>query len=358
MTEFSGASAVGSGTAREGHRWAAIARIPLAFALIAGASFSVTLFSFSAPSGADQVSALQAQAAQLSSQMLLEQLQIGGYQQQYTAAVARVRQDTTVAARTRDAIERDQDRIHQDTSELETTAVTAYEDSGSAADATPLFTDQKSDGNRTEYEGIATGSVSVDVDQLRSDRLSLRAHQAVLQAVQAQDEQSQSDASSLLQQSQNTEQQLQQQSALVKGQLAAAVTQQQAEQAAAAAAAVAAAQSKAAAQQAVEDVQVDVGVQSDPRGASTATPALPPFLQCVIQAESGGDYQAVSPNGEYMGAFQFSQPTWNEAAQLAGQPDLVGVPPDQATPAQQDDLAIALYDADGSQPWYDPCTSS
>ena len=136
------------------------------------------------------------------------------------------------------------------------------------------------------------------------------------------------------------------------------MTQQQAEQAAAAAAAVAAAQSKAAAQQAVEDVQVDVGVQSDPRGASTATPALPPFLQCVIQAESGGDYQAVSPNGEYMGAFQFSQPTWNEAAQLAGQPDLVGVPPDQATPAQQDDLAIALYDADGSQPWYDPCTSS
>ena len=37
----------------------------------------------------------------------------------------------------------------------------------------------------------------------------------------------------------------------------------------------------------------------------TATdPTLNPFLQCVVQAESGGDYQAVSPNGLYMGVFQ------------------------------------------------------
>ena len=47
---------------------------------------------------------------------------------------------------------------------------------------------------------------------------------------------------------------------------------------------------------------------------TTTDPALNPFLQCVVQAESGGDYQAVSPNGLYMGAFQFSQATWNMAA--------------------------------------------
>jgi hypothetical protein len=78
-------------------------------------------------------------------------------------------------------------------------------------------------------------------------------------------------------------------------------------------------------------------------------------LVCVRQAESGGDYQAVSPNGEYMGAFQFSQPTWNDAAQIAGLPGLVGVPPNTATKADQDTLAVALYNADGDQPWYGDC---
>jgi hypothetical protein len=34
------------------------------------------------------------------------------------------------------------------------------------------------------------------------------------------------------------------------------------------------------------------------------------------------------PNGLYMGAFQFSQPTWNVAAQAAGLPSLVGVAPE------------------------------
>jgi hypothetical protein len=59
-----------------------------------------------------------------------------------------------------------------------------------------------------------------------------------------------------------------------------------------------------------------------------------------------------------MGGFQFSQPTWNEAAQLAGMPQLINVPPNDATPDEQDDLAIALYDADGQQPWDDSCRNS
>ena len=75
----------------------------------------------------------------------------------------------------------------------------------------------------------------------------------------------------------------------------------------------------------------------------------------MVQAESGGNYGAVSPSGTYMGAFQFSQPTWNEAAQLAGLPQLIGVPPNQASKADQDTVAIALYNADGEQPWLDGC---
>jgi hypothetical protein len=84
-------------------------------------------------------------------------------------------------------------------------------------------------------------------------------------------------------------------------------------------------------------------------------PTLPPFLVCVRQKESGGDYQAVSPDGLYMGAFQFAQGTWNEAAQLAGLPQLMGVPPNDASVADQDTLAIALYNADGGQPWTGDC---
>ena len=95
--------------------------------------------------------------------------------------------------------------------------------------------------------------------------------------------------------------------------------------------------------------------QGTAAGTSSGDPVLPPFLQCVLRVESGGNYGAVSPGGTYMGGFQFSQPTWNEAAQLAGMPQLINVPPNQATPAEQDDLAIALYQADGQQPWDDSC---
>ena len=97
---------------------------------------------------------------------------------------------------------------------------------------------------------------------------------------------------------------------------------------------------------------------SRPTDVSTTDPALPPFLACVVQAESGGDYQAVSPNGLYMGAFQFSQSTWNFAAQAANRPDLVGVPPNQASKADQDTLAVTLFALDGERPWLgDRCSA-
>jgi hypothetical protein len=39
-------------------------------------------------------------------------------------------------------------------------------------------------------------------------------------------------------------------------------------------------------------------------------------------------------------------------------PQLINVPPNIASPADQDDLAIALYNADGEQPWNDSCRNS
>lgn len=341
-------------TVHQRSRWALIVKAPLACALIAGASCSVTLLSPSAPAGANQISSLQAQAAQISSEMLLEQLQIAGYQQQYTAAVVQSQQDEQRVMQAQAHIQRDQDRIDQDTRELKRAAVQAYVSGGTASGVTPLFTDAGSDGAQAEYQVTLIGSVSVAADQLHSDRRALQAQEASLQQIEGQDQVELDKAATVLQQSQSTQQQLEALSAQVNGQLATAVAEQQAQQAAAAAAAVRAAQASAISAQ--QD-QLVVDRSSSAAGASTGSPSLNPFLQCVVQQESSGNYQAVSPSGEYMGAFQFSQSTWNQAAQMAGLSNLVGVPPDQASPAEQDTLAIALYSADGSQPWYDPCSA-
>jgi len=60
-----------------------------------------------------------------------------------------------------------------------------------------------------------------------------------------------------------------------------------------------------------------------------------------------------------MGAFQFSQPTWNYAAQAANRPDLVGVPPNTTSRADQDTVAVTLYSLDGERPWLgDRCNAN
>lgn len=79
------------------------------------------------------------------------------------------------------------------------------------------------------------------------------------------------------------------------------------------------------------------------------------FLACVRQRESGGNYGAVSPDGLYRGAYQFHQATWNNTASMAGRPDLVGVLPNLASPADQDLLAVTLYRAAGAAPWGGYC---
>ena len=186
---------------------------------------------------------------------------------------------------------------------------------------------------------------------------------ATLEQQEAQDQATTNQEATLANAARQTEVQLASKQSEITGELAVAVAQQQAAQAAAAAAAVRAAQAKAAAAAATSRASAPPSATSTtPQGSAASTssgdPSLPPFLQCVLQAESGGNYDAVSPGGTYMGGFQFSQATWNEAAELAGMPQLVNVPPNEATPAEQDDLAIALYEADGEQSWDDSCRTS
>lgn len=79
------------------------------------------------------------------------------------------------------------------------------------------------------------------------------------------------------------------------------------------------------------------------------------FLACVRARESGGNYGIVDGSGNYMGAYQFAQSTWDSVASRAGRSDLVGVRPNLASPADQDAIALATLATAGRSPWGGYC---
>jgi hypothetical protein len=80
------------------------------------------------------------------------------------------------------------------------------------------------------------------------------------------------------------------------------------------------------------------------------------FLSCVRNRESGGDYGIYNSGGSgAAGAYQFLPGTWSSIAASVGRMDLVGVDPAQASPADQDAMAAALYAQQGAAPWGGGC---
>ena len=63
------------------------------------------------------------------------------------------------------------------------------------------------------------------------------------------------------------------------------------------------------------------------------------WLATLRGCEAGGNYQTNSGNG-YYGAYQFNPGTWRSIASKVGRPDLAGVLPNQASPADQDFMII------------------
>jgi len=313
---------------------------------------------------ADQVSNFRAQAVQIAQDLVLEQLQIGSYQQQYDVDIAKVQRDGAEIGFSEDEIQADISRVSRDRKRLQSEAVSAYVNLDPEVNGTEaLFENQKDAPTRAEYEEVASGDIALTIDALHTDEIGLRAERATLEQQEARDQATTNQVATLGNAARKTQVQLASKQSEITGELAVAVAQQQAAQAAAAAAAVRAAQATAAATAATSRPSgppstTSTTVQGSAASTSTGDPSLPPFLKCVLQAESGDNYDAVSPGGTYMGGFQFSQATWNEAAQLAGMPQLINVPPNEATPAEQDDLAIALYEADGEQSWNDSCRTS
>jgi Transglycosylase-like domain len=74
-----------------------------------------------------------------------------------------------------------------------------------------------------------------------------------------------------------------------------------------------------------------------PGGVTMAT------LESIAACESGGNPEAVSPEGTYRGLFQFDQGTWES---VGGHGD-----PAAAPAAEQDYRAALLYSESGSSPW-------
>jgi hypothetical protein len=66
-------------------------------------------------------------------------------------------------------------------------------------------------------------------------------------------------------------------------------------------------------------------------------------LARIAQCESGGDPTAVSSSGRFRGKYQFTRSTWRS---MGGSGD-----PAQASEAEQDQRALALYQARGTAPW-------
>jgi LysM repeat protein len=70
-------------------------------------------------------------------------------------------------------------------------------------------------------------------------------------------------------------------------------------------------------------------------------------LAKIRHGESSGDYGAVSPSGQYRGAYQFDLPTWQS---VGGSGD-----PASASPVEQDARAQMLYEQRGCNPWPNTC---
>ena len=330
------------------------------------------------PAGADTVAGLQARAASVAHDLVLEQLQVDATQQQDSVAAARVAGDQQAIATLDQQLAADQQAIAQHLQVVRTQAIRSYIDSGadsSSSDAA-LFAGGSSRAQAaSEYRRLAVGTITTDLAQLSTAQQALGAQHAQLQARQDQDRVDAARQAAALGQARAAAGQLRAEQAQVTGQLGAAVAAQQAAQARAAAAAVAVTR-RPAVTTAAPPATIPATTQStvtQPSGPTTtspggavsapaaspsgdpypglADPALNSFLSCVVGAESGGNYGAVSPDGLYLGAFQFSQATWNSAAGAAGLGLLVGVPPNHASRAEQDAVAVALFAMDGQQPW-------
>ena len=84
--------------------------------------------------------------------------------------------------------------------------------------------------------------------------------------------------------------------------------------------------------------------RSAPKDSGESLSGLPRALVRIAECESGGDPEAVSPDGRYRGKYQFMRSTWKRWGGRTRDPI-------DASEAHQDRVALKLYRAEGSSPW-------
>ncbi len=112
----------------------------------------------------------------------------------------------------------------------------------------------------------------------------------------------------------------------------------------------------------LENARIEYVESQGSASPTTLPPYIPPapngpteeHWHDLRRCESTNNYLAVSPSGTYRGAYQFSQATWDF---IAGVPDhgevhhLLGVDPINASPVEQDLMALTLYNYWGRGQW-------
>ena len=313
----------------------------------------------SGTAGADQVSGLKAQAKTISEELVQEQLQAGAYQQQYSVASAQVARDQRAIAALQTQIKTDRREIAKRLHLVQHLAIENYILNGSVSSASgaALFAENVSTvQSADEYATISIGNLDEAVNQLQTAKRNEQSQQQSLVRQRTLDQSAQEHQASYLAQATASEHRMQAVQAQVTGQLAVAVAQQNA--------ALSRGRGRCGddgpqGHSAKERWHLVTAVLERNRGAiehdGPHAPPVPGLCGAgrVRWQLPGGVAERLVP-----GRFQFSQSTWNFAAEAAHRPDLVGVPPNLASKADQDTLAVTLFALDGERPWLgDRCSA-
>ena len=322
------------------------------------------------PVAGDAISDAKAKAAAIEAQLTQAQNEMSSLSQQYDAATYHLSQINSNIASTKANIAADQQKVGTDRATLSKAAVANYISDGTAAAQNPIFGgNQQTLGATTEYNQIASGDITLAVDNLHTAENSLNG-----QVAQLQSDQSQAQTQVTAEQNavaQNAQAIQQQKGALAQeqGQIAQLVQQQQEAEAAAAAQAAQQRQQQAAAAAAAAAVTTSPATTGGGGGggaAPSAPAALGPAAAPPTAAGGAGAVQAAesqvgvpyvwggeSPKGSASPGFDCSGLTaWSWGQVGVSLPHYSGAQMSDSTPVPISDLEpgdLLFYGPGGSQ---------
>ncbi|HXR54456.1 MAG TPA: NlpC/P60 family protein [Acidimicrobiales bacterium] len=178
---------------------------------------------------ADPVASAKAQAAQITSQLAVDQQRLDTTSQQYDAAEQQLQQVGAQIAQIRSTVALDRSQVAADTGSLRQEAVASYMSGTADGDLQTLFSSGSEQAVVTgEYQSVASGDIAGAIDSLSVAQAHLATQQSQLVSAQDQAQAALAQATAARQEAQATVANQQATLARVKGQIATLVAQQQA----------------------------------------------------------------------------------------------------------------------------------